>query len=118
MPETIYDFNNKASTVSFSTKIKPKYGSIMCTRLLWIHSSFMTYLIIDKQLDGVVSPLYQHDLIGLSRDTVRKGGSDSRTGAGLEPHTHGEGVHLWQTLLYAAIQVVGAQGQRHLKVLW
>lgn len=76
------------------------------------------HLIIDEQLHGAVSPLYQHNLIGLTRDAVRERGSDSRTGTGLEPHTHSEGVHLWQALLDAAIQVVGAQRQRHLKVLW
>ncbi len=76
------------------------------------------HLIIDEQLHGAVSPLYQHNLIGLTRDTVRERGADSRTGTGLQPHTHGEGVHLWQALLDAAIQVVGAQRQRHFKVLW
>lgn len=75
------------------------------------------YLVINEQLNGVITPLYQHNLVGLPRNTVREGGSDPWAGAGLDPHAEGEGVHLRQALGDAAEQVVGPLGEGQLKLL-
>lgn len=81
------------------------------------HTEERTHLVINQQLDGVVAPLDEDDLVSLARHSVGEGGPDAGTGAGLEPHAHGEGVHLRQALLDAAVQVVGAKGEGHLEVL-
>lgn len=77
----------------------------------------LTYLVIDEELNWVVAPLDEDNLIGLSRNPVRERGPDTRRGAGLEPHADGEGVHLGQALLHTAKQVVGPQGERQLEIL-
>lgn len=79
--------------------------------------SSRTYLVINQQLDGVVSPFDEDYLVGLPWHAVRERGSYARAGAGLEPHAHGKGVHLWQALLDAPVQVVGAKREGHLEIL-
>lgn len=80
--------------------------------------SLWTYLIINKQLNGVVPPFDEDYLIGLSWHAIRERGSYSGTGAGLEPHAHSEGIHFWEALLNPAVKVVGTKRERHLEVLW
>lgn len=77
----------------------------------------VAHLVIDEQLDGIVAPLDEDNLVGLAWHPVGEGGANARPGTGLQPHTDSEGVHLWQALLDASVQVVGAQGQRHFEVL-
>lgn len=76
-----------------------------------------THLVIHQELDGIVPPLYQDDLVGLTRNTVGERRSNTRTGAWLQPHTNGKGVHFREALLDAAVQVVGPQREGHLEVL-
>lgn len=76
-----------------------------------------TYLIVDQQLDWIVPPFDQDDLVGLPRHTVREGRPDAWTGAGLEPHADSEGVHLREALLDAPVQIVGAKREGHLEIL-
>ena len=71
------------------------------------------HLVVDEQLNGVVAPLYQHDLIGLPGHRVRERGADARRGAGPQPQADGEGVQLGQRLLDLAVQVVRAEGEGH-----
>lgn len=66
-----------------------------------------TCLVVDEQLYWIIAPFNQHDLIGLAGHPVGKGSSYTRSSAGLDPHAEREGVHLWQALCNAAIQVVG-----------
>lgn len=47
------------------------------------------YLVIDENLHGVVSPLHQHQLIGLARYRIGEGSSHSGRGIGLNPQTYG-----------------------------
>lgn len=61
------------------------------------------HLVIDEQLDGVVTPLDQHDLVGLPRHRVGEGGANARRGAGPQPQADGEGVQLGQRLLDLAV---------------
>lgn len=74
-------------------------------------------LIVDEQLDGVIAPFDQHNLIGLPRYPIGEGGPYARTGAGLDPHAEREGVHLGQALGDAAVQVVGPLREAELKLL-
>lgn len=50
--------------------------------------------------------------------TIREGRPYARTGAGLDPHAECEGVHLWQALGDATVQVVGPLGEGQLELLW
>lgn len=81
------------------------------------HQIVVAYLIIDQQLDWIVPPLDEDYLVGLSRNAVGEGRPYARTGAGLEPHAHGEGVHLREALLDAPVEVVGAKREGHLEIL-
>lgn len=74
-------------------------------------------LIIDEQLDGVIAPFDQHNLIGLPRYPIGEGGPYTRTGAGLDPHAEREGVHLGQALGDAAVQIIGPLREAELKLL-
>lgn len=78
----------------------------------------MTCLVINEELNWVIAPFNQHDLICLPWYTVRKGCAYTGAGAGLDPHAESKRVHLWQALGNAAIQVVGTLRQRQLKLLW
>lgn len=74
------------------------------------------YLIIDENLHGVVPPLDQHQLVGLTRDSVGEGCPHPRRGVGLDPQTHAEGVHLRKAPLGFGIHVVGSQGEGELEL--
>lgn len=76
-----------------------------------------TCLVVDEQLYWIIAPFDQHNLIGLARHPVGEGGSYTRSGAGLDPHAKCEGVHLWQALCDAAIQVVGSLREAEFKLL-
>lgn len=76
-----------------------------------------TYLIINEQLNRVVPPFNEDYLVGLPRHAIREWGPYARTGAGLEPHAHSEGIHLWEALLDASVQVVGTEREGNLEVL-
>lgn len=80
-------------------------------------ASVVAYLIVDKQLNGIVPPFDEDDLIGLSWHTVGEGRPYAWAGAGLEPHAHSEGVHFREALLDASIQVVGPKREGHLEIL-
>lgn len=71
------------------------------------------HLVVDEQFNGVVTPLYQHNLIGLPRHRVRKRGADARQGARSQPQADGEGIQFRQRLLDLAVQVVCAEGEGH-----
>lgn len=77
-----------------------------------------TCLVIDEQLYWVIAPFDQHNLIRLPWHTIGERRPYARTGAGLDPHAEGEGVHLWQALGDAAVQVVGPLGEGQLELLW
>lgn len=103
------------------THTKTRLSTSHVVRTRWIRyqpTALWTHLIVNKQLNGVVAPFDEDYLIGLSGNSVREGGSYAGTGAGLEPHAHSEGIHLWQALLDATVQVVGTKREGHLEVLW
>lgn len=75
------------------------------------------HLVIDEQLDGVVAPLYQHDLIGLPGHCIREWGANAWQGTGPQPQADGEGVQFGQRLLDLAIQVVCAEGKGHFECI-
>lgn len=54
-----------------------------------------THLVVDEQLNGIVAPLNEDNLVGLAWDTIGEGGANARPGTGLQPHADSEGVHLW-----------------------
>lgn len=78
---------------------------------------FQTYLVIYQYLHWVVSPLYEDQLVGLTRNCVGERCTHSRGRVGFEPHAHSEGVHLWQTLLHFCVHVVGSQWERELEFI-
>lgn len=89
-----------------------------CVKSVFIHDkSVFHYLVIDDYLHGVVPPLDQHQLIGLTRDSVGEGRPHSRRGVGLNPQTHAEGEHLRKAPLGFGIHVVGSQGEGELKLI-
>lgn len=75
-------------------------------------------LVIDEQLYWVISPFDQHNLIRLPWYTIREGRPYARTGAGLDPHAECEGIHLWQALSDAAVQVVCPLWKGKLELFW
>lgn len=75
------------------------------------------HLVVDEQLDGVVAPLDQHDLVGLSGHRVRERGADARRGAGAQPQADGECEQFGQRLLDLAVQVVSAERERHFECI-
>lgn len=76
-----------------------------------------THLIVDQDLHGAVAPLYEDQLVGLTGDGVGEGRAHSGRRVGLEPHAHGERVHLRQTLLHFCIHVVGPHGEGELEFI-
>lgn len=76
-----------------------------------------TYLIIDKNLHGIVAPLNKHQLIGLSRYSIGEGCTYTWGGVRFYPHTNSKGIHLRQTFLHLGIHVVGSQGESQLKLV-
>lgn len=66
----------------------------------------MTHLVIDEQLNWVIAPFDQHNLIGLSGHTVGERRPDARRGVRLDPHAERECIHLGEALDDAAVQVV------------
>lgn len=82
-----------------------------------IPSEGETCLVVDQDLHRVVPPLDEHQLVGLTRDRVGERRAHSRGRVGLEPHAHGEGVHLRQTLLHLRVHVVGSQWERELEFI-
>ena len=75
------------------------------------------YLVIDQNLHGVVPPLDQHQLVGLTRDGVGEGCPDPGRGVGLDPQTHAEGVHLREAPLSFGVHVVSSQGEGELELI-
>lgn len=82
-----------------------------------IPAVFETDLVIYQYLHRVVSPLYEDQLVGLTRNRVGERCAHSRGRVGLEPHAHGEGVHLRQTLLHFGVHVVGSQRESELEFI-
>lgn len=78
----------------------------------------MTYFVVNEQLYWVIAPFNQYNFVCLTWHPVGKGCPYARDGAGLNPHTEREGVHLWQALCDASIQVVGPQWEGQFKLLW
>lgn len=89
-------------------------------RQKFVHSQSLficVYLVIDENLHGVVSPLHQHQLIGLSWYCIGEGSSHSGRGVGLNPQTYSQGQHLREAPLGLSIHVVGSQGEGELKLV-
>lgn len=78
---------------------------------------FRTYLVIDQYLHRVVAPLYEDQLVGLAWNSVGKRCAHTGGRIRLEPHAHGEGVHLRQALLHFGVHVVGSQWERQLEFI-
>lgn len=76
-----------------------------------------TYLVIYQNLHRVVSPLYEDQFVGLTRNCVWERCAHSGGRVGFEPHAHGEGVHLRQTLLHFGVHVVGSQRKGELEFI-
>lgn len=75
------------------------------------------YLVVDEDFHGIVAPLDEDQLVGLARHGVGEGRAHPGGRAGLEPHAHGEGVHLGQALLHLGVHVVGPQRERELELV-
>lgn len=90
----------------------------VCLRKSFPQTHRATCLVVDEQLYWIIAPFDQHDLIGLAGYPVGKGGSYARSGAGLDPHAEREGVHFWQALCDATIEVVGPLREAEFKLLW
>lgn len=75
------------------------------------------YLVVDEDLHGIVAPLDEDQLVGLAGHGVGEGRAHPGGRAGLEPHAHGEGVHLWQALLHLGVHVVGPQWECELELV-
>lgn len=99
----------KASTCRFPPGSAPLDPRV---RPQWPH------LVVDEQLDGVVAPLYQHNLIGLPRHSVGEWRANARRGTGPQPQADGKGVQLGQCLLDLAVQVVCAERKGHFECIW
>lgn len=56
----------------------------------------------------MVPPFNEHELVGLTRDSVGEGGAHAGGGVGLDPQTHGEGDHLREAPLGFGVHVVGS----------
>lgn len=78
----------------------------------------VTCLVINEELYWIIAPFNQYNFICLTWHPIRKGCPYARAGTGLNPHTECEGVHLWQALSDAAIQVVGPLWEGQFKLLW
>lgn len=78
----------------------------------------LTHLVVYEELNGIITPLYQHNLIGLPRHSIGERRADARGGAGPQPQADGEGVQLGQCLLDLAIQVVCAERKGHFERIW
>lgn len=76
------------------------------------------HLVVDEQLDGVIAPLYQHNLVGLPGHSVGERRTDAWRGTGPQPQADGKGVQLRQCLLDLAIQVVCAERKGHFECIW
>ncbi len=75
-----------------------------------------THSVLDQQLHGVVSPLDEHQLVGLSRHRVGEGRPEPRPDASLHPQTQREGEDLvQQRVLQPAVHVVGPHGEADLE---
>lgn len=77
----------------------------------------MHYLVVNENLHGVVPPLDQDQLIGLTWDSVGEGRPHPRRGVGLDPQTHAERVHLREAPLGFGVHVVGSEGKGELELL-
>lgn len=75
------------------------------------------YLIIYQDLHGVVAPLDQDKLIGLTWNCIGERRSHTGGGIGLQPHAHGQSVHFRQTLLHLCVHVVGPQRKCELEFI-
>lgn len=75
-----------------------------------------THSVIDQQLHRIVSPLNEHQLVGLSRHGVREGRPESRPDASLHPQTQREGEDLvQQRALHPTVHVVGSHWKADLE---
>lgn len=76
----------------------------------------LPHLVIDQQLDGVVPPLDEHQLIGLSGCGVGERSPQSGTHACLHPEAQGQSEDLLQqSPLHPSVHVVGPHREADLK---
>lgn len=77
----------------------------------------VSHLVVDQQLDGVVLPLDEHKLVGLTRCRVGKRRSQSGPPhARLQPETQRQREDLLhQSLLHPAVHVVGPHREADLE---
>lgn len=76
-----------------------------------------SYLVINENLHWIVSPFYENQLICLTWDRIGERCPHSRWGIGLQPHAHGQGIHLRQAFFHFCIHVVGPQRECKLKFI-
>lgn len=76
-----------------------------------------SHLVVDENLHGIVPPLDQDQLVGLTRYGVGERRSHSGGGVGLDPQTHGEGVHLREAAFGFGVHVIGSQGEGELELV-
>lgn len=78
--------------------------------------TLILYLVVYQQLHGIVAPLNEDELVGLSWDRVGEGSSEARTRASFQPKTDGEGKDFAQKgALDSPVHVVGAHREANLK---
>lgn len=80
-----------------------------------ITEQFLPHLVVYEYFHRVVSPLYEHQLVGLTWNCVGERCAHSGGRVGFEPHAHGERVHLRQTLLHLCVHVIRPQRERELE---
>lgn len=76
----------------------------------------LSHLVIDQQLHGVVPPLDEHKLVGLSRCRVREGRPQAGPRTRLDPQTQSQSEDLLkQSPLHSSVHVVGSHGETNLE---
>lgn len=109
---------SSCETWTFFLKNKSPLDLCLSAKLLTVEELVTVFsnLVVNKQLDGVVPPLDQHQFISLSGCRVRKRRSQSGPHPSLHPKTQSESKDLLQQRpLHASVHIVGPHGETDLE---
>lgn len=82
-----------------------------------LKSSWIQYLVIDKQLRGGMQALQQHQLVWLLRNSIRQRRPDASF-CRPQPQAEGEGPQLWDGMFHNSIHVVCPCWEGQSVALW